>query len=121
MKILLVDDSKAMRMLIIRTLRQAGLGEHDYVEAADGFEAFALIGAAAPDLVLADWTMPGVTGIDLLRGLRGSGNDVAFGFISAQVSEARRTEALEAGAHFFIGKPFTAEELAAAVGTFART
>lgn len=119
MKILLVDDSKAMRMLIIRTLRQAGLGDHAFVEAGDGFEAFALLGTEAPDLVLADWTMPGVTGIDLLRGLRSSGSTVPFGFITAQVSEARRAEALEAGAQFLLGKPFSGEELAAAVGVYA--
>lgn len=121
MKILLVDDSRAMRMLIIRSLAQADHAEHDFVEASDGFEAFALLGAETPDLVLADWTMPGVTGIDLLRGLRASGSSVPFGFVTAQASESRRAEALAAGAQFLIGKPFTAQELAAAVGEFART
>jgi two-component system chemotaxis response regulator CheY len=117
MKILLVDDSKAMRMLIVRTLREAGFGDHTFLEAGDGFEAFALVGAEQPDLVLSDWAMAEVSGVDLLRGLRSSGNAVPFGFITAQGGEARRTEALEAGAQFLVGKPFTAETLAAALST----
>lgn len=111
MKILVVDDSKAMRLLIVRTLVQAGFGDHTFLEASDGFEAFTLVSSEAPDLVLADWTMSGVDGMDLLRGLRGGGNPVAFGFITAQASEARLAEALEAGAQFLVGKPFTAASL----------
>jgi two-component system chemotaxis response regulator CheY len=112
MKILVVDDSKAMRMLILRALEQAGLGHHTFLQAADGFEAFTLVTNESPDLVLSDWTMSGVGGMDLLRGLRGAGNAVPFGFITAQASEARREEALTAGAQFIVGKPFLAQSLA---------
>lgn len=115
MKILVVDDSKAMRMLIVRALEQSGLGNVSFLEASDGFEAFSLVSSEAPDLVLADWTMSGVGGMDLLRGLRSGGNAVPFGFITAQSSEARRTEALEAGAQFLVGKPFTVSSLAQVV------
>lgn len=112
MKILVVDDSKAMRMLIIRALEQAGLGHHSFLQAADGFEAFTLVTSESPDLVLSDWTMSGVGGMDLLRGLRGSGSSIPFGFITAQASEARRQEAVAAGAQFVVGKPFIAASLA---------
>lgn len=118
MKILVVDDSKAMRMLVVRTLEQAGLGHHTFLQAADGLEAFTLVNREAPDLVLADWTMSGVDGLDLLHGLRGAGNTVPFGFITAQAGPARRAEALEAGAQFLVGKPFTAASLAEAVGKY---
>lgn len=111
MKILVVDDSKAMRMLVVRTLEQAGYGDHTFLEASDGFEAFTLVTSETPDLVLADLTMSGVDGMDLLRGLRSAGNAVPFGFITAQANEARRAEALEAGAQFLVGKPFTAASL----------
>ncbi|MEX2291029.1 MAG: response regulator [Mycobacteriales bacterium] len=111
MKILVVDDSKAMRMLIIRSLEQAGLGSHTFLEAGDGFEAFTLVTTEAPDLILSDWTMSGVGGMDLLRGLRGAGNTVPFGFVTAQASELRREEALAAGAQFILGKPFLAASL----------
>ena len=74
MKILIADDSKVMRQIVLRTMRQAGFGHHDFVEAADGAEALDKVAAEAPDLVLSDWNMPNKTGIDLLRDLRGSGN-----------------------------------------------
>lgn len=119
MKVLIADDSKAMRLLVVRTLQGAGLDHLAYVHAGDGFEAFALVASEAPGLVLADWTMPGVDGMDLLRALRGAGNPVPFGFVTAQVSEGRRAEALKAGAQFLVGKPFTAATLGDAVGRYA--
>lgn len=119
MKILVVDDSKAMRMLVVRTLHAAGLDSHTYVHADDGFEAFALVASEAPGLVLADWTMPGVDGMALLRALRGAGNPVPFGFVTAQVSDGRRAEARKAGAQFVVGKPFTAATLGDVVGRYA--
>ena len=71
MKILIVDDSKAMRMIVTRTLRQAGYGDHTFVEAVDGADGLAKVASEAPDLVLSDWNMPEVTGIEFLRALRG--------------------------------------------------
>lgn len=119
MKILVVDDSTAMRRIIVRAVQHADVGEHTFLQAADGFEAFTLVAAEAPGLVLADWTMSGVDGMDLLQALRANGNAVPFGFITAQASEARRSEALRAGAQFLIGKPFTAQTLGAAVARYA--
>jgi two-component system chemotaxis response regulator CheY len=118
MKILVVDDSKAMRMLIIRALEQGGLGDHTFLEADDGFEAFTLVASESPDLILADWAMSVVDGLDLLRGLRAGGNTVSFGFITAQASEARRAEALAAGAQFVVGKPFDPASLADVVAEY---
>lgn len=118
MKILLVDDSKAMRMLIMRMLDEAGHADHTFLEAADGFEAFTVVAAEAPDLVLGDWTMSGVGGMDLLRGLRSAGNGVPFGFVTAQSSQARRAEALNPGAQFLIAKPFTVDTLGKVVGDY---
>lgn len=118
MKILVVDDSSTMRRLIVRALQEAGVGDHTYLQAADGLEAFPLVADEAPRLVLADWTMSGVDGMDLLRALRANGNAVPFGFITAQASEARRAEALRAGAQFLVGKPFTAQSLGAVVGRY---
>lgn len=119
MKILVVDDSRAMRMLIIRALQQADLGDHVVLQASDGFEAFTLVNVEQPGLVLSDWTMSGVGGMDLLRGLRGAGNLVPFGFVTAQASQARRAEALAAGAQFVLGKPFLAASLGDLVREYA--
>jgi CheY-like chemotaxis protein len=78
MKILIVDDSKAMRMIVTRTLRQAGHGDHTFVEAVDGADGLAKVASESPDLVLSDWNMPEVTGIEFLRALRASGEERFF-------------------------------------------
>lgn len=116
MKILIVDDSKAMRMIVTRTLRQAGFGEHDYVEACDGAEGLAAVASEAPDLVLSDWNMPEVSGIEFLQRLRAAGSDVRFGFVTSESTDAMRELAAASGALFLIAKPFTADTFADALG-----
>ena len=69
MKIMIVDDSAAMRMIVKKTLRQAGFEGHEISEAEDGAKALAAIQSASPDLVLSDWNMPNMTGIELLEKL----------------------------------------------------
>jgi two-component system, chemotaxis family, chemotaxis protein CheY len=108
-KIVVVDDSRVMRQIVIRTMRQAGYGHHDIVEAENGKEGFDLVQAQQPDLVLSDWNMPEMTGIDMLNALRGAGNQVTFGFVTSEGSEEMRTRAAQSGAAFLIAKPFTAE------------
>jgi two-component system, chemotaxis family, chemotaxis protein CheY len=107
MKILVADDSRVMRQIVIRTLRQAGFGDHDIIEAPDGAAAHETIGAEKPDLVLSDWNMPNMTGIDLLRALRAGGNAVPFGFITSESAEEMAKMAEDSGALFLITKPFT--------------
>ena len=109
MKIVVVDDSRVMRQIVIRTMRQAGYGHHDIVEAENGKEGFDLVQAEQPDLVLSDWNMPEMTGIDMLCALRAAGNDVKFGFVTSEGSEEMRTRAAQSGAAFLIAKPFTPE------------
>ncbi len=111
MKILIVDDSKAMRLLVKRTLRLAGFGDHDTIEATNGSEAIGVVQSEQPDLVLSDWNMPEMTGIQLLQSLREQGTDVNFGFVTTEASEEMRAMASEAGARFFITKPFTPESM----------
>lgn len=109
MKIVVVDDSRVMRQIVIRTLRQAGYGSHDIVEAENGKEGLGVIQSQSPDLVLSDWNMPEMTGIDMLCALRAAGNDVRFGFVTSEGSEEMRTRAAQSGAAFLIAKPFTPE------------
>jgi two-component system chemotaxis response regulator CheY len=109
MKILIADDSRVMRQIVTRTLRQAGYDSHELVEAADGREALQKVASEAPDLVLSDWNMPGMTGYELLQSLRGTGQDVPFGFVTSEGSPDMRDMAAAAGALFLIAKPFTAE------------
>lgn len=114
MKILIVDDSAAMRMIVRKTLRVAGFDGHEIVEADDGAKALALITAAAPDLVLSDWNMPNMTGIELLESLVKSGavkpgGKLRFGFVTTEATPDMRMRAVGAGASFLISKPFTPE------------
>lgn len=119
MKILVTDDSKAMRMIVIRTMRQAGFDGHDFVEAENGKEAFDRIQADRPDLVLSDWNMPEMTGIQLKDALNDAGIDVPFGFVTSETTPEMRERAIGAGAKFLLAKPFTVEhfqEVLASVG-----
>ena len=66
-KILIVDDSKAMRMIVSRVLRQAGYGNAEFVEASNGAEGLAAARAGGVDLILSDWNMPEMNGIEFLE------------------------------------------------------
>ncbi len=109
MKILIVDDSRAMRMIVRRALRQAGFGDHDIAEAGDGQEGLAAVDTENPDVILSDWNMPNMTGIEFLKALRADQNNTPFGFVTSEGSPELREMASEAGAKFLIAKPFTSE------------
>jgi two-component system, chemotaxis family, chemotaxis protein CheY len=116
-KVLVVDDSKAMRMIVLRTLRQSGVQVSETFEAVDGVDALEKVAAHTPDVVLSDWNMPNMTGIELLRQLRTQGVGVPFGFVTSESTASMRSDAIEAGAAFVIAKPFTPEQLADALGS----
>ena len=117
MKILIVDDSRVMRQIVTRTLRQAGYDGHDLVEASNGLEGIEAVNTHAPDLVLSDWNMPEMSGIDCLSALRAAGSQVPFGFVTSEGSEDMRKRAEAAGAAFLIAKPFTPEAFDEALRT----
>jgi len=81
----------------------------EFEEAEDGTEALDKIEDYAPHLVLCDWNMPMMNGIDFLRKIREAGNSVKFGFVTTESTAEMRAEAKEAGAQFLVAKPFTAE------------
>ena len=107
-RVLVADDSRVMRQIVIRTLRQAGY-DWDVREAADGEQALEAIRADEPDVVLSDWNMPEMTGIELLQRLRQEGFGTPFGFVTSEGSPEMREKAEAAGAMFLIAKPFTPE------------
>ncbi|WP_129339372.1 response regulator [Cellulomonas endophytica] len=108
MRVLVADDSRVMRQIVVRTLRQAGY-DWQVREAANGAEALEAVREDEPDVVLSDWNMPEMTGIELLRRLRAEGFETPFGFVTSEGSAEMRETADEAGALFLIAKPFTAE------------
>lgn len=110
--VLVVDDSRVMRQIVARTLRQAGLAGVEVVEADSGLSGLEAVGACRPDLVLSGWNMPEMSGMELLAALRAEGDLTPFGFVTAERSAGMRERAMAAGARFVIGKPFTAEVFA---------
>ncbi len=116
MKILLVDDSKAMRMIVMRQMRQIGYGDSEFVEANNGKEALDSILSDPPSLVLSDWNMPEMSGIELLRALNDKSVKIPFGFVTSEGTPEMRQLASDAGARFLVAKPFTADDLQAALG-----
>jgi two-component system chemotaxis response regulator CheY len=108
-KVLIVDDSKAMRLIVGRTLRQAGFEDVDVAEATNGVEGLAAVESEQPDLVLSDWNMPEMSGLDFLKALRARGDGRPFGFVTSEGSDAMRGMAADAGALFLVAKPFTPE------------
>jgi two-component system chemotaxis response regulator CheY len=114
MKLLVVDDSKAMRMIVTRTLRQAGI-DGAVTEASNGKEGLAAVRASAPDLILCDWNMPEMSGYEFLVELRKLGINTPFGFVTSECTVATRQQAADAGASFFIVKPFTPEQFKEAI------
>jgi two-component system, chemotaxis family, chemotaxis protein CheY len=118
LKLLVVDDSRAMRSIIRRVLRQAGYEKHEILEAADGRSALDVIKSNRPHLILADWNMPVMNGMDLLKVIRKAKLNIPFGFITAEGTTDMREVATANGADFFVAKPFTAKDFRSALSRF---
>jgi len=104
MRILLVDDSKAARRFLLRALDDAGVA-HRTTEAEDGSTALNLLREKTFDLVLCDWNMPEINGVELLRIVRATGRKIRFGVISSLASGRDVEVALKSGADFVLAKP----------------
>ena len=111
-KALVVDDSRAVRMILAKTLKELG---YEVREAANGREALEVIEAekTAVTLVLADWNMPEINGLDLLKRLRQNPELSRLVVIMATTETEldQMAAALEAGANEYVMKPFTKEIL----------
>ncbi len=120
MNVLLVDDSAVMRKVLTRALRQAGLDIGDIVEAGDGVEALNMLESGGNvDLVLSDWNMPNMNGVDFVAQARSKGYEMPIIMVTTESGDDRIAQATQAGANGFIHKPFTPDRLAEALGQFA--
>jgi sigma-B regulation protein RsbU (phosphoserine phosphatase) len=111
-RVLVVDDSRAQRLLLRASLSRWG---YAVSEAASGDEALALARATRFDIVLSDWMMPGMSGLDLCRGFRALAQDGYSYFILLTSKSAAEEVArgLDTGADDFVAKPVSADELRA--------
>ncbi|MEO3714742.1 response regulator [Roseateles flavus] len=112
LRVLVVDDSRAIQAIITRVLQNAGLGPMVVETAGNGEQALRMVTAHPPDLVISDWHMPVVSGIEMLQTLRQLGGGmVKVGFVTTETAERHLDQARSNGAVFVINKPFKDEEL----------
>jgi DNA-binding response OmpR family regulator len=114
-KILVAEDERDIRDLIIFTLNYAG---YDVIQATNGEEAYALAQTEQPQLVLMDVRMPRMTGYDACRAMKADERtrDIPVVFLSAKGQEAEVQTGLEVGAADYILKPFSPDQLTKRVG-----
>jgi len=117
--VLVVEDEPAIQELIAYNLRQAG---HQPLRAENAEQALRLVQDALPDLVLLDWMLPGLSGIDFARRLRSDKRTRAIPIImlTARADEQDKLTGLETGADDYITKPFSPRELNARVKAVLR-
>lgn len=115
MDVLIVDDSRSMRMLIKRCMRQAGFVGLEIEEAEDGNDGLSKLKVAVPRLILSDWNMSGMGGEQFAQNVHAIYPGVTLGFITSEASEEIRERANAAGAKFVLTKPFDAEGMTVAL------
>jgi two-component system OmpR family response regulator len=116
-RILVVDDEPSIIDAVSTALRYEG---YDVVEAMDGRAAIAAVTTAEPDLVVLDWMLPDVPGIEVGRRLRERGFKTAILFLTAKDAVEDKIEALRAGGDDYVTKPFSLAELVARVEAVLR-
>lgn len=110
-KILVVDDFKTMRKIIKNILTQ--LGFKNIIEADDGTTALELLKKQKVDLIISDWNMPKMNGLELLKSVRSDDNlkDIRFIMVTAEAQKESVIEAIKHGVNQYVVKPFTPEIL----------
>lgn len=111
MKVLVVDDMSTMRRIVKNVLRQIGFS--DIMEAENGQDALTKLRAGGFGLVVSDWNMPVMQGIELLRAVRADAElkTLPFLMVTAEAQKENLIEAVQAGVSNYVVKPFTAEVL----------
>jgi len=111
--VLIVDDSSAIRKILMRVLAQTDLKLGDIFEAADGVDAIKILEANKVGLVLSDINMPNMDGLQLLTSVRSrpEWNGIPIIMITTEGNQAKVMEAVQLGAQGYVRKPFTAEQI----------
>jgi len=106
-KVLVVDDFATMRRIVKGALKQ--LGFKDIIEAEDGKAAFDELKKEKVGLIVSDWNMPNMTGLELLKAVRGDDGlkDIPFLMVTAEGQKDNVVEAIKSGVSNYVVKPFT--------------
>src|SRR5690606_41935295 len=118
-RILVVEDEQPIREMLAFNLRRSG---YEVIEAGDGRAARAAIADAFPDLVLMDWMLPDVSGLELTRQLKRDADtaEIPIIMLTARVAEDDRVAGLDGGADDYVVKPFSKRELLARIRAVLR-
>lgn len=111
MKALVIDDSRATRMIVVR---QLGILGFTTVQAADGREGLAAVARSGPfDVVLVDWNMPVMNGLDFVREVRRDRalDEMAIMMVTTESEQSQVLAAIQAGASEYLMKPFSPESI----------
>ena len=110
-KVLIVDDFATMRRILKNILKQIGF--KNLVEADDGTTAWEVLESQEIDLIISDWNMPKMTGLELLKKVRASDKykTSPFLMVTAEAQKQNVIEAVQAGVSNYVVKPFTAEAI----------
>jgi CheY-like chemotaxis protein len=116
LRFLIVDDSRAIQAIIRRAIHNCGYEPIEIETALDGEQALDVIAQFLPHLVITDWHMPKVSGLEMVQALRQMGHHtMRVGFVTTEKSPALLAEAMSNGALFILHKPFNDAELVEAV------
>ncbi|MBW2605037.1 MAG: response regulator [Deltaproteobacteria bacterium] len=117
MKVLIVDDFSTMRRIVRNILKQIGFT--NMIEADNGKNALKVLKKENVDLILCDWNMPEMPGIDLLKAIKSDDElkNIPFVMVTAEAQKDNIIDAVKAGVSSYIVKPFTAETVTEKLNT----
>lgn len=112
-KMLVVDDSLPMRSIIIRTIKASGFSETEFLEAGNGKEALEILDAEWVDLVVTDYNMPDMNGMELIQSMKKDDilSAIPVMVVTTEGSQKKVAEFMEQGAAGYVKKPFTPESI----------
>jgi two-component system chemotaxis response regulator CheY len=113
LRVMLIDDSKTMRNIQKTMLTQLGIEQTE--EAQDGQDALSKLGAFRPDLILCDWNMPNMDGLEFVKQARSRGFTAPIVMVTTESEKTKVVTAIRAGVNNYVVKPFTQEVLAARI------
>ena len=116
-RILVVDDEPSIVDAVATALRYEG---YEVEEASTGLEALAAVGREEPDLIVLDWMLPDIDGVEVGRRLRERGFRMAVLFLTAKDATEDKVEALRAGGDDYVTKPFSLAEIVARIEAILR-
>ncbi|MEM0951141.1 MAG: response regulator [Cyanobacteria bacterium P01_H01_bin.74] len=111
LKVLVVDDSAVMRKIIVGVLTTMNVTPENITQAGDGQEAVDLAASNTFDIILMDWNMPTMLGIDAVKAIRESGNATPILMVTTEGERSNVLTAIQAGANNYLVKPFNSDDL----------